>query len=136
MSLYGTSAIHKHIQPHQGLRETGETIRIMSTSCGVASTGVSSRFTPRVHKQETQVDKFSSHLFRCLRPRRRQYFSISQWHSLQKLGKYPEKFFNYYRMSKASFDFLLDLVTPLLLKQDTNYRTAIGVGERLTITLR
>ncbi|XP_046662301.1 protein ANTAGONIST OF LIKE HETEROCHROMATIN PROTEIN 1-like [Homalodisca vitripennis] len=60
----------------------------------------------------------------------------SQWHSLQKLGKYPEKFFNYYRMSKASFDFLLDLVTPLLLKQDTNYRTAIGVGERLTITLR
>ena len=63
-------------------------------------------------------------------------YNHSQWQALQDLANYPEKFCNYFRMSKDSFDFLLNLVTPMLEKKSTNWREPISVGERLTITLR
>ncbi|PNF17663.1 hypothetical protein B7P43_G07338 [Cryptotermes secundus] len=48
----------------------------------------------------------------------------------------PVKFQSYYRMSPESYKELLQRVSPLLRKQDTNYRKAISADERLLITLR
>ncbi|XKL63702.1 hypothetical protein PGB90_006066 [Kerria lacca] len=52
------------------------------------------------------------------------------------LQKYPEKFFNYYRMSKMSFEELLVKISPTITRQDTNMRTCIYSNEMLAITLR
>uniref|UniRef100_A0A8C5MH56 DDE Tnp4 domain-containing protein n=1 Tax=Leptobrachium leishanense TaxID=445787 RepID=A0A8C5MH56_9ANUR len=48
----------------------------------------------------------------------------------------PVKFFNYMRMSIASFDELLSRVREPLTKRDTNMRAAIPPEEMLVITLR
>lgn len=50
--------------------------------------------------------------------------------------KYPDKFFQYYRMSVSSFDELLFLICDKLTKQNTNMKRSIEVAERLVITLR
>lgn len=54
----------------------------------------------------------------------------------QELRKYSKKFFGYYRMTKKSFDNLLQLVGPAITYQDTHWRKAISAEERLSITLR
>lgn len=43
---------------------------------------------------------------------------------------------NFLRMDESSFNELLELVTPLIQKQDTNMRVAISPSERLAVTLR
>ena len=48
----------------------------------------------------------------------------------------PSQFRNFLRMPVTTFDWLLDLVTPLIVKEDTNYRAAIPPAERLAVTLR
>lgn len=61
----------------------------------------------------------------------------SQYHTTsRKLPQYPDKFFDYYRMSVASFDELLGLVKDKIQKRDTHMRRAISAEERLTVTLR
>jgi len=52
------------------------------------------------------------------------------------LRKYPEKFFDYYRMSINSFDELLKIVREPLSKSYTQFRNPIIPEERLTVTLR
>ena len=52
------------------------------------------------------------------------------------IRQYDDKFFEYYRMSKASFDELLQVLKPHISKHDTQCRKAISPEERLTITLR
>ena len=52
------------------------------------------------------------------------------------LKKYPEKFFDYYRMSIFSFEELLEKVRPNLTKEITHLRNPISPEERLTVTLR
>lgn len=52
------------------------------------------------------------------------------------LKKYPEKFFNYYRMSVSSFEELLEKVRPNLTKETTHLRNPITPEEKLTVTLR
>lgn len=47
-----------------------------------------------------------------------------------------EKFLDYYQMTVASFDELLNLVRNQITKQHTNFRNPISTEERLTITLR
>ena len=47
----------------------------------------------------------------------------------------PWSFRNFLRMSENSFQELLDLVTPLITRKDTNMREAISPGERLALTL-
>jgi hypothetical protein len=46
------------------------------------------------------------------------------------------KFQSFYRMSKESFNFLVEKVGPEIEKQDTHFRRCICVRERLLITLR
>jgi hypothetical protein len=49
---------------------------------------------------------------------------------------YPEKFFQYYRMSVTSFDELLNLIGENIVKQDTTMRQSIHPAERLVICLK
>lgn len=46
------------------------------------------------------------------------------------------QFQNFCRMSPVDFEFLLNLIEPIIRKQDTNYRESISPKERLAITLR
>lgn len=48
----------------------------------------------------------------------------------------PSKFFNYLRMSPESFDKLLSFVGPLIVKEDSRFRSAINPSTRLALTLR
>lgn len=49
---------------------------------------------------------------------------------------YPEKFFNYYWMSRPLFEELLSKIEHALLRRDTNMRNAIPPPEMLAVTLR
>lgn len=48
----------------------------------------------------------------------------------------PELFFNFLRLYEDEFDYLVDLVTPHIQKENTNYRKSISAAERLAITIR
>ena len=50
--------------------------------------------------------------------------------------EHPEEFINFVRMNPVQFNYLTTLVTPLLRRKDTNWRSAIPVRMRLAITLR
>lgn len=50
--------------------------------------------------------------------------------------RYPDKFFQYYRMSVPTFDELLELISPHIVKRDTVMKRSIDPAERLVITLR
>ena len=45
-------------------------------------------------------------------------------------------FRNFARLYPALFDTLVHLVSPLIVKQNTNYRAAISPAERLAVTLK
>lgn len=48
----------------------------------------------------------------------------------------PDGHKNYFRMNEATFEILLNLVTPFLIRKDTNMRQCLPVKERLAVTLR
>lgn len=48
----------------------------------------------------------------------------------------PVKFKDYFRMSKPLFERLVELVSPVITKKDTNWRLALSAEEKVTITLR
>lgn len=52
------------------------------------------------------------------------------------IKNYPDKFFEYFRMSVSSFEELLELVRTEITKKNTFMRDAISAEERLTITIR
>lgn len=54
----------------------------------------------------------------------------------EQLKIYPEKFFEYYRMSIDSFTNLHFMIKPRLLKKATNMRQPISPEEKLAVTLR
>lgn len=54
----------------------------------------------------------------------------------ENIRRYPQKFFEYYRMSISSFDELLEILRPHITKTTTVFRNPICAEERLTITLR
>lgn len=47
-----------------------------------------------------------------------------------------EDYRNYFRMSVGTFDKLLRMVEPFLIRKDTNMRESLSVNERLAVTLR
>jgi hypothetical protein len=49
-------------------------------------------------------------------------------------GKFPDKFFLYYRTSTTSFYELLNLICDKTMKTGTNMRKAIDPVERLAVT--
>lgn len=48
----------------------------------------------------------------------------------------PSKFFNYCRMKVSTFDYILQVISPKIQKQNTKFRNPITPEERLLITLR
>ncbi|KAJ8936202.1 hypothetical protein NQ318_007356 [Aromia moschata] len=54
----------------------------------------------------------------------------------QELNHDPVKFHGFYRMSKRTFQTLVEIIKPEISKRDTNYRKAVSAEERLLITLR
>ena len=52
------------------------------------------------------------------------------------LRHYPSKFFQFYRMTVARFDFLLKKLAPRLRKKATNLRQPISPEQMLVLTLR
>lgn len=52
------------------------------------------------------------------------------------IRKYPDKFFEYYRMSLSSFDELLLKLRSSINKKTTKFRQPVCAEERLTITIR
>lgn len=54
----------------------------------------------------------------------------------KELVDYDDKFHAYFRMSKYSFTVLLDKVSPVIEKQNTNWKIPISARERLAVCLR
>lgn len=48
----------------------------------------------------------------------------------------PYLYKNFLRMNIADFNNVLELVTPIIKKEDTRFRESISPGERLAVTLR
>ena len=79
--------------------------------------------------------------------RRKQTVWVREWvRNHQRYGAYHQlvqelrlgdhvTYKNFLRMDIATFDELLDLVTPYITYTDTNMRCAIPPGERLAVTL-
>lgn len=55
---------------------------------------------------------------------------------LNELRFHPEYWHNYLRMDEETYFELAQLVTPVIIKQDTHLRKSITPYERLTATLR
>lgn len=53
-----------------------------------------------------------------------------------KLLNFPKIFFDFYRMSINSFNELVKLIGPAIVKEDTHLRLSIPVEERLSVTIR
>ena len=66
--------------------------------------------------------------------RRRQRFYTNLFPELN--AEDPEMFRRYRRLEIDSFKTVLDIVSPLIKKQDTNMRPSINPDERLVTTLR
>jgi hypothetical protein len=48
----------------------------------------------------------------------------------------PSSYKNFLRMDQAQFDDIAARITPLIMRENTHFRSAIVPGERLAITLR
>jgi sensor histidine kinase YesM len=57
-------------------------------------------------------------------------------HFYMEIRNYPDKFFDYFRMSVQSFDELLHFIHDAIIKKDTVFLQAISTEKRLAITLR
>ena len=55
---------------------------------------------------------------------------------IQELKDDDEKYFNYFRMSKSSYNELLHRLAPALQRQNTKFRNALTPDEQLTIAIR
>lgn len=55
---------------------------------------------------------------------------------VQQLSLEPADWRNYLRMDETTYNTLLQMVTPMIKRKDTNMRQAITPHERLTATLR
>ena len=100
--------------------------------------------------QQTQDDQLALLLMRRLRNRKQRRYWVRPWlHAERRLlyGHYDrllaelrmedqQSFFNFLRMPPDMFDELLNRVSPMITKQDTNYRKALEPGLKLAATIR
>lgn len=54
----------------------------------------------------------------------------------EKLKENPGKFFNYFRMSRETFDYLVDQLKESIRRQDTQMRECVPPTEMVAVTLR
>ena len=87
----------------------------------------------------------------CIRDRRRRKVDRKYWvHPIIKVcyveGAYytlfdklvldDNKFFNFFRMSKETFDYILVNLSDIIKKEDTRFRMAIPPEEMLSVAIR
>ena len=81
--------------------------------------------------KKRRVRRFWIHPLNLLRSQMGEHLKIEAMHS-----QYPQKFFEYTRMTPRLFDSLLSLVQAKITKKDTNWRDSISARTRLFIALR
>jgi len=54
----------------------------------------------------------------------------------KELKQSDSKFITFYRMTKESYQFLIDIVSPSIRQRDTVMRKSVSAEERILITLR
>ena len=82
--------------------------------------------------QMYQVDReIWVHPMNVERSRKGEYFTL-----YKDQQNFEDRFFENYRMTVQQFDYLLHLVSPLIRRQDTNYRVSISPEQKLVLTLR
>ena len=82
--------------------------------------------------QMYQVDReIWVHPMNVERSRKGEYFTL-----YKDQRNFEDRFFENYRMTVQQFDYLLRLVSPLIRRQDTNYRVSISPEQKLVLTLR
>lgn len=88
-----------------------------------------------VIKRQKRMKRYSNRRWWCKEwlLKRHQYSHINL---LKESRLYPDYWRNYLRMNEDCYVELLNAVTPLIQKNDTNMRNAISPHERLTATLR
>lgn len=64
------------------------------------------------------------------------YLEGTYYTLFEKLASDENKFFNYFRMSKNTFDYIVNKLTDIIKKQDTRFRMAISPEEMLAVTIR
>lgn len=64
------------------------------------------------------------------------YLEGTYYTLFEKLSNDPNKFFNYFRMSKNTFDYILSNIINKIKKQDTQFRMCIPPEEMLAVTIR
>lgn len=76
--------------------------------------------------------KYQVHPLNMERRKYGEYFTL-----INRLVKYPMKFFEYFRMSRSAFNLLLQKIDPLIRPSVLNYRRDfISSKEKLVLTLR
>lgn len=59
------------------------------------------------------------------------------YHLYRQLKNYPDRYFDYLRMTQSTFRYILELIEPKIVKVYTNvHKQPISAEERLVITLR
>lgn len=68
----------------------------------------------------------------------KQYLKLREKHSNMRIlsALEPVDFKNYLRMGEEEFEYLLNLVTPYIKKEDTILRQSVSARQRLVVTLR
>ena len=83
------------------------------------------------YEQEERKRRWGTHPVLC------NHLSYGLFHTMfQYHRKYPDFFFQYYRMSVTAFDELLFAICDRIKKEDTRFKKSIHPAERFVITLR
>jgi hypothetical protein len=54
----------------------------------------------------------------------------------EELKSFPQRYFQYFHMTKEQFEILHSLIENKITKEDTNYRKSISMRQRLAVMLR
>ncbi|XP_044160431.1 protein ALP1-like [Bufo gargarizans] len=90
-----------------------------------------SRWRRRLRDRQRRKRRYWVHPITSARIRRGVFETL-----FPELRNYPDKFFNYLRMTVESFDDLLQRVSPHIQRQDTTFRRCVSPAERLLLTIR
>lgn len=88
-----------------------------------------------IHHANKKRQKVKRRCWVSLMLRSRSVYSGTQLLNEMSIGNIGQ-FENFCRMTSEDFEFLLNLIEPIIRKRDTNYREAITTKERLAVTLR
>lgn len=64
------------------------------------------------------------------------YVEGSFYTLFEKLRNHETKFFNYFRMSTSTFDYLVQRLTNIIKRQDTTMRACVPPKEMMAVTIR